>query len=320
MANSTLEYGYLKNIGTKTKILNFFRRIFFLSFFEKMLVNATKGQEHERMIAKLVPNHYQYAPNSLRKVKRNGINFVLDLSDLVDWWIYFGFKDLGRMELFSKVRKGGVIIDIGANIGEVSMNFAKIVGPNGKVISFEPNLSNYRRYERNLKANTFSNITLVKKGLGHVPGNYKMAINENEPGNAGSTRVVGKANNNDAFDVAEIIRLDDFLNKNPVERIDLIKIDTEGFETSVIKSGMNSLRTFKPTLFLELHDVKLREQGSSAEELVSLLRSLDYELHISGEQKILDKSVTLFDAHFDIFGIPSISTSSLKEKIKQDEA
>ena len=97
----------------------------------------------------------------MRKVSRNGINFVLDLSDLVDWWIYFGFRDLGRMELFSKVKKGGIVIDIGANIGEVSMNFAKLAGPNGRVISFEPNRSNYKRYERNPVS--YTHLTLPTK-------------------------------------------------------------------------------------------------------------------------------------------------------------
>ena len=77
----------------------------------------TIGKEFGKAITKFPPNHYQYKTGTIRRVERDGIQYELDLSDLVDWYIYFGFKEPSRMILYKLVKDGSIIMDIGANVG-----------------------------------------------------------------------------------------------------------------------------------------------------------------------------------------------------------
>ena len=82
-----------------------------------------------------------------------------------------------------------------------------------------------------------------------------------------------------------VITLDSFFAKEQMKRIDLIKIDVEGFEMKVLYGATDCVERFRPVLFLELCDANLREQGSSAVELLQWLEARDYGVcdAISGE-------------------------------------
>ena len=295
----TLEYGYTDNITLKTRILNFIRKVFFIPFMERLLVKLNYNKPPNSFTSKLTPNHYQYKPGTIRKVQRRGINYVLDLSELMDWFIYFGFKDSARDELDAFVKPGQTVMDIGANMGEVSFTLAQKVGAQGKVISFEPDAINYNRFEKNHALNTFGNIYLQKVGLGSSDGKFKMDINALEPGNLGSNRVLPTEIEEDfenARDV-HITTLDGWISENPIDQLSFIKIDIEGYEVEAIKGGIETIKRFKPVIYSELHDDKLKEHGSSARAYVDLLESIGYSLYPEDE---IDLSQNLDRVHTDI--------------------
>ena len=79
-------------------------------------------------------------------------------------------------------------------------------------------------------------------------------------------------------------------------RLDLLKIDVEGSETAVLQGAEQSLRRFHPIVVVEAYDPSLRQLGTSAAELLDLLRSAGYELKVFGPsgqpEPLIDNQLT----------------------------
>ena len=122
----------------KTKLLNILRLIFLYRPFEVVLTYFTSDSIFGSFISKIPPNHYQYKTPSLRKAKRNGIHYNLDISDIIDWYIYYGFREKSKELLLESIKENDTVIDVGANVGGISLRAANIVGNKvGKIYSFE---------------------------------------------------------------------------------------------------------------------------------------------------------------------------------------
>jgi tRNA G37 N-methylase Trm5 len=88
-------------------------------------------------------------------VRRGGIFYDLDLSQGIDFAIYLGniYERQTRSTLRKLVAPNSLVLDIGANIGAHTLNLARFVGPNGRVIAFEPTDYAFRKLSRNLELN-----------------------------------------------------------------------------------------------------------------------------------------------------------------------
>lgn len=287
-----------KQISLKTKFFNFFRLIFKLPVLEKILIMFTLNKSSNSLIVKFIPNNYQYCPNTYRYAKRKSINYKLDLYDYVDWFIYFGIKDVSKEKLYRMINENNIVIDIGTNVGEVLMNFAKLVGNGGAVYGFEPDTINYNRCVENLNLNNFKNIYLEKLGLGHTKGKFKLIVNT--PSNRGGNRIVSTINTDNNLEEIDIITLDEYIENKQIHSINLIKIDVEGFELNVLKGAVNTLRKFKPILFIEVDNNNLREQGASAKELIMFLENLNYSIINAENNKSVSSKDNFQNCHFDV--------------------
>ncbi len=107
-------------IDHKTKILNYFRKVFQIPWLEKMTITLTIDRSPQAFFSKWVPNHYQYEAGARRVVCRKGIYYNLDISNVVDHYLYFGFAEKAHQKLYALCQKDYTVIDVGTNIGSVA--------------------------------------------------------------------------------------------------------------------------------------------------------------------------------------------------------
>lgn len=259
------------------------------------------GKSSNSFIGKFAPNNYQYEVNSIRKLKYNGVILSVDISDYVGHYLYFGFKDYSNESLISLVSPGDTIIDIGTNIGATALQLAFCVGNTGFVYGFEPDPLNYYKCIENIKLNKTNNILVENVGLGDGIANLNMVVQS--PLNRGGNRIKSKIDDERIEQkMVKITTLDKWLsNKTSMNKIDVIKIDVEGYEMKVLQGGFQTIKKYKPKLFIEVDDNNLREQNCSAKELIDLLLDFGYNniLHSISNEPI-DLNYRFKDCHFDI--------------------
>jgi FkbM family methyltransferase len=258
-------------IGIKTKVLNLFRLIFTIPFFEKFLVRLCE-KNVSSIVWKLVPPEYLYKDGSFRNVAIHGVKYKLDISKVVDHYVYFHFPEDGYDLVMEDIRNAGFILDIGANIGITSLFFTRI-NPNVKVLAFEPHPANFKRAKEHLEMNNLNRVELLNIGLGDTATTAKMA--EVDPHNPGMNRILPDVSGLPSTEIRVEV-LDEVLKSKAYAKIDFVKIDVEGYEYAVLEGGREVLSRDRPVIYLEFDDEYLQEQGSSAHKLISLLVSYGY--------------------------------------------
>ena len=280
---------YHLKISPKTKFFNFFRQFFIFTGSDKMLPAFTRHSDINSFASKLIPPNYLYAPGSMRSVSFEGINMKLDISDTVGHSNYYAFDEPAQLVLYNFVKPGMHIIDIGANIGATTLNFAKRVGVEGKVFSFEPSPYNYKKALENIKLNNFENIKLINQGLGNEKTTtFLYNVNEN---NRGMQRLLKDSEDISSYEKTsvEIDTLDRSMQIFNIPTPSLIKIDVEGYEFKVLKGGWETIKNNMPALFIELDDNNLQEQGNNAKELIQYLLEFGYNIVNAATGSLVDE-------------------------------
>lgn len=180
--------------------------------------------------------------------------------------------------LLSLLQPGDVFVDAGANIGYFSVLAASVVGSEGQVFAFEPDPDNYRLLQANAGLNDMADcITAVRAALSEAPGEGRLYLSRH---NLGDHQVFVGDDPRDSVPV-ELLRGSDFL-ADRVERIDVVKVDTQGAEYRVIAGLMPLIQELPspPRLIVELTPHALRQAGASGRALVELLAALGQPMWI----------------------------------------
>ncbi|MFN0188030.1 MAG: FkbM family methyltransferase [Bacteroidia bacterium] len=257
----------------------------------------TNKKGYDNFFVKCIPQNYQYSKFSIRRVKRDGIWYELDLSEYMEWVIYYGLNVENRNDLYCLVKRDMVLFDIGSNIGETLLNFAKLTGEKGKVYGFEPVPHTYGKCSNNIALNRFNNVSVSQIAL----SNKEETLFFQEPNNNNSGGVFMNKSNTPGSYKVEGITLDAYVERVGIKVLDLIKVDVEGFETNVLKGASETCKKFRPKLFVEVDDVNLKSQGSSADELIKLISSYGYRISKIDAAAAWDQPVY----HYDIYAEPT---------------
>lgn len=134
---------------------------------------------------------------------------------------------ISRLYQPTRIRHDAVIVDCGCNIG-MSVLFFKVLAPDARVIGFEPHPVLHDVLEKNVRENMLSNVELHRTALSDKTGTVRFHINESTPGSL-NMGLIRRSNTAKSIDV-EAQRLSDSL----PERVDLLKLDIEGSEHTVI--------------------------------------------------------------------------------------
>ncbi len=181
-------------------------------------------------------------------------------------------------KLFEKiVKKGDVVIDMGANIGYFTLLSARLVGSEGRVFSFEPNPKNFEYLNKNIRLNDYKNVNAEQKAVSNVNGKTKLFICPYDSGH----HTINKADGVEAYRLGrkgkvesievETVTLDEYL-KNKTDRVDVMKIDVEGAEALSFKGMEETLNNNKNVkIFLEFFPLLIEKMGSSPKEFVGFL-------------------------------------------------
>jgi FkbM family methyltransferase len=169
------------------------------------------------------------------------------------------------------LRPGMTVFDVGANKGQMTLLFAALVGPSGRIASFEPAPSEFRSLERNLALNALTNVRTFQAAAADAERDLTFMYDPANP-TQGKLHDVERT-----YSVAgarpqsvPAIRLDSVLDgagSGAGLRPDLIKIDVEGAAASVLRGATRILEEVGPRLFLELHGPE--EQAGIRDELLT---------------------------------------------------
>jgi FkbM family methyltransferase len=169
------------------------------------------------------------------------------------------------------------IIDVGANVGYFSIQFAKWVSGNGRVFAIEPEQANFDTLVSALKQ---KNITCVDPILAAAVDHNGVAFLQLNPLNPADHRIGTTGIQIPA------ITLDSLANSTNHLPVSFIKIDVQGAELMVLKGATEILHRWNPVLFIEIDEPSLNNLGTSSEELIDFIASFGYTMHAATGQGI----------------------------------
>ena len=167
--------------------------------------------------------------------------------------------------------KGGVIIDVGANLGFTALLFAKHVGAEGQIFAFEPSPPVYAKLLQVVEKNQLSNVQCFNLGCGTERRRETLLVPASS-GNA-TIRRSGLPPLETCREInIEMDTLDHVILPLSPNKIDLLKIDTEGFEDQVLAGADEVVARFRPVVYIELS----QEYGDSSARAIAWLRARGY--------------------------------------------
>ena len=155
-----------------------------------------------------------------------------------------------QRRLAEYLKPGMVFYDLGANIGLFSLLAARIVGPHGKVFSFEPDFETAERLRSNVEKNSCSNITIVEAGVWSSTRRVAFVASDSTLLDRGFGRFTLETANLAGHELP-CYALDDFIRTAPPPNA--IQCDVEGAELEVFRGAEHLIATYRPWIICEIH-------------------------------------------------------------------
>lgn len=219
-----------------------------------------------------------------RVIEREGIRFEVDLAEGIELSLFlFGkFQRHIIKNSFLEIKPDFVIIDIGANVGLMTLQFAGLV-PRGKVFSFEPTHYALGRLKKNLSLNPelAKNVNVINSFVSeksdtdpHIVAYSSWRVNGERHGQEHPVHL-GTAHDTKGV---PSISFDDFAAQQQFEKIDFIKVDTDGHEYEVFKGAKKAIARYRPKIIFEIAMYVLDEKNIGFEFYLDYFRELNYKL------------------------------------------
>lgn len=252
-----------------------------------------------------------------RNVTRDGLNYKLDLSRVVDLGIYLGGWEPMTIKFLKRVLKpGDVVVEAGANIGAHSLLIGKLVAPYGHCYAFEPTSYAYNKLLANIACNHSCNLLVTPEK--HCLTNHQMEMPITQIKSSWSTDEK-LPNSENISGSASAVSIDTYVLAKKIQRFDLLKIDVDGYDYKVLCGAAEAIRMYRPKIFIELAEFTLKEQNDSVQDILSFMHNLDYTGFYVDGKKILDYNEVLSisgpTSHIDAIFLPRELSQSDKRQI-----
>lgn len=169
------------------------------------------------------------------------------------------------------------VMDIGANVGFYSILFAKNL-KKAKVLAVEPTTNSQRRLHKNIQLNNVMDKIIVFPGAAsdyNGMSEIKVLDGKEEYSTLGQWKHPSIKNENFVTQEIEVSTVDNLVDKYSLNP-GFIKIDVEGLEYLVLRGSKNTLENMRPVILSEISDFLLKQNGSSAKEVINLMESSGY--------------------------------------------
>ncbi|MCP9469256.1 MAG: FkbM family methyltransferase [Nitrospira sp.] len=184
--------------------------------------------------------------------------------------LFSGSFEPVHTEIIERLPPGGVLIDVGANVGYFSIVGAKAVGPGGKVYAFEPVDVIHSILCTNIALNGLSNVEAYH--LACFSSSGSMAIEQDW--DSGKSHLC--LENATDSKVVSVTTVDAFVDQKKLARVDFIKIDAEGSDFEVLKGSRFTIEKFRPKIFIEVNH--LSRFGGSISDVRRFFEDCRYEV------------------------------------------
>ena len=170
-----------------------------------------------------------------------------------DHWVAEEMFDTRPYERYFSPEAGQVVVDAGANIGCFTLRSARLVGPSGSVLAFEPSAGSFSILMKNLRLNGLRNTLAMNFGLGEKEDMSKYWVYDSSLLNSTAHEVRRKDAKLVGTERVQLRVLDDVLDEERIKRLDYLKLDTEGAELAILRGAKKSLSRFHPRIAGEAH-------------------------------------------------------------------
>ncbi len=189
--------------------------------------------------------------------------------------------------IFKVLKRGDTFIDVGANFGYFSLMASSIVGVEGNVYSFEPEIYNFNCLINNIRLNNITNIVASNVALSNVERKSLLYIDKaNDGGHTlwgirkESADIIGGHEIEKQF--VQEVKLDDVVFDKPQGTIKIIKIDAEGWDHNILMGAVNTIKRFNiPIILAEIYTEGLERSGSSERIYRRFMKELGYNTYIA---------------------------------------
>ncbi len=255
--------------------------------FEQVHGFIRKTPEQKRTTARFLATMWlaklPYAPHRVRLAMSRD-------EDVHFWWSYFPASfspergafdywgdDAGDLRfLWRFLQPGMTFLDVGAYHGVFSILAAKKLGRGGRVIAFEPSPRERRRMEVHLRHNRIKAVAVEPYALSAGEGVASLNVVVDGFTTMNSLRPPQINHPTEQVKV-DTTSLDAYLDRKKIDRVDLMKIDTEGGEVDAFRGANRLLSQLRPLIICEVLDLVTRSWGYPASDIMKLVRTYDYE-------------------------------------------
>ena len=190
-----------------------------------------------------------------------------------------------RAVLAGLVRPAMIVLDVGAHAGLYTLIASKLAGASGRVIAFEPSPRERERLLAHVRLNRSANVTIEPVALGDCEGEAELFVvdgsetgcNSLRPGDIGPGHTVR----------VPLRSLDGYAERAGLHRVDVIKMDVEGAELSVLHGAEALFHRMRPVLLCEIEEARTQPWGYGGRAIIDLLTGWQYDCFAIGEDGAL---------------------------------
>lgn len=180
---------------------------------------------------------------------------------------YYGEYSQHEADLLVQfISPGAVVIDAGANLGGLTLFFARAVGGSGRVYAFEPQRVIFQTLCANMALNSLVNVYAVQAALGDRQGSINIDTPDYTRENNFGGMALGEWH---AGEAVPLMRIDELA----LARCDLIKIDVEGMEEAVLRGAQATIARHRPLLYVE------NDRAEKVASLINCIAAMSYRMY-----------------------------------------